>query len=363
MDHASSILHRQDELAPEWALNADSEDDVLLGLFADNAVPLTSTLDDGAAFDPTLAMWSAAPDSHSTMPPQTAAVVAEAEAKPQMSTQHEERARAEQIRAAEHFSLNDVSDQESELSGSGLAEYAEEKAGDSSVSLTRLGVDPVRHQPFKPAKSASKEQLHGELFSAFVAGLGLDDAVLQPDFSPEQLYLAGKLLSLFSQGTVALLSSRSILKRGLKAEMTMILEEENNPFKMLPSGKTVLLQMFSTPMPGFITPENAVRDAMIDLQAHQLGMIAGVRAIIAAMLQTFHPDNLEKMAAEQGTLPGKGVFSGNRKAALWDTLKTQYQRVANEVEDDFHTLFGEAFLHAYDLEVRQYKASQNQKAP
>lgn len=361
-DHVPPILHLPDELAAEWALNADigSEDDVLLGLFADNAVPLASTMDDGAAFDPTLAIWPAAPGPVS---PVDAPAPPQAETKPEALTQHEDLAWAEQIRVADHFSLNDFSDQENAISASEPAEYAEEPIGGSSAPLTRLGVDPVRHQPFKPTKSASQEQLHGELFSAFVAGLGLDDAVLQPDFSPEQLYLAGKLLSLFSQGTVALLSSRSILKRGLKAEMTMILEEENNPFKMLPSGKTVLLQMFSTPMPGFIPPEHAVRDAMIDLQAHQLGMIAGVRAIIAAMLQTFHPDNLEKMAAEQGMLPSKGVFSGNRKAALWDALKNHYQRVANEVEDDFHTLFGEAFLHAYDLEIRQYKASQNQKAP
>lgn len=352
---APPSLNLPDELAADWALNADSgsEDDVLLGLFADNAAPLTSTMDD-AAFDPALALWPAAPEEVSA-----ASAPAAAEPKPQAPAQHADLAWAEQLRAAEHFSLHDFAPPEHQPPH----REAEAKVDDSPPSLPRLGVDPVRHQPFKPAKSASQEQLHGELFSAFVAGLGLDDALLQPDFSPEQLYLAGKLLSLFSQGTVALLSSRNILKRGLKAEMTMILEEENNPFKMLPSGKTVLLQIFSTPMPGFIAPENAVRDAMIDLQAHQLGMIAGVRAIIAAMLQTFHPDTLEKMAAEQGMLPGKGVFSGNRKAALWDTLKTHYQRVANEVEDDFHTLFGEAFLHAYDLEIRQYKASQNQKAP
>jgi FHA domain-containing protein len=29
------------------------------------------------------------------------------------------------------------------------------------------------------------------------------------------------------------------------------------------------------------------------------------------------------------------------------------------MEDGFHTLFGEAFLHAYDMEVNQYKGSQS----
>jgi len=105
---------------------------------------------------------------------------------------------------------------------------------------------------------------------------------------------------MFSQGTVALLSSRSILKRGVKADMTVILDDANNPFKLLPSGKTVLMQMFGSRMPGFMPPKQAVRDALVDLQAHQLGMIAGIRAIIAAMLQSFNPQQLEEEARQEG---------------------------------------------------------------
>ncbi len=173
----------------------------------------------------------------------------------------------------------------------------------------------------------------------------------------EQMRTTGRMLSLFSQGTVALLSSRSILKRGVKAEMTMILNEANNPFKILPSGKTVLMQMYQSQMPGFMQPEQAVRDALVDLQAHQLGMIAGIRAIIAAMLQSFNPQGLEEQAKSDGAV-SKVPFTPYQKAALWDYFTRRYQRTAGEIEDDFHTLFGEAFLHAYDMEVNQYKDSQ-----
>ncbi len=351
-----------DELSADWELHANTmhhtDDDDPVGLVLNNAVPLTSAIENLEAFTSDIPSWSAEPEPlmAADIPlPKQAALPAE-EIPPPQPARLEESAYGDIPVTPKAFPPLDT-----DLFRLEPQEQAEEHVDTLPPQRSRMGIDPVRHQPFKPAKSASQEQLHGELFSAFVAGLGLDDAPVAPDFSPEQLYLAGKLLSLFSQGTVALLSSRSILKRGLKAEMTMILEEENNPFKMLPSGKTVLMQIFSTPMPGFTPPENAVRDAMIDLQAHQLGMIAGVRAIIAAMLQTFHPDTLEKKAAEQGN--NKGLFSGNRKAVLWDMLKLQYQQVANEVEDDFHTLFGEAFLHAYDLEIRQYKASQNRREP
>lgn len=237
-----------------------------------------------------------------------------------------------------------------------------EKTADTlPTKQARMGIDPVEHQPLKTPKSTSQAQLNGELYEAFIAGLGLDDIPNRPDFSPEQLYQAGKLLSLFSQGAVALLSSRHLLKQGINAEMTMILEEGNNPFKLLPSGKTALMQLFSTPMPGFMEPESAVRDALIDLQAHQLGMIAGVRAIITALLQKFSPEELEKQAVEQGDLNRKKSFFRSRKTALWHVLETEHKKMVEAADNDFYTLFSHAFLPAYDLEVRQYRATQKSK--
>lgn len=228
----------------------------------------------------------------------------------------------------------------------------------------RLRIDPVasgRHHaaavhPSAPSQS-SGDALKGELLDALLEGMGLRDLQPTPQFDREQMLQFGQMLSMFSQGTVALLSSRSILKRGVKADMTVILDDANNPFKLLPSGKTVLMQMFGSRMPGFMPPRQAVRDALIDLQAHQLGMIAGIRAIIASMLQSFNPEQLEEEARQAGSVSRIGL-PGSRKAALWEHFVERYGETAGEIEDDFHTLFGEAFLHAYDLEVNQYKDSQ-----
>lgn len=227
----------------------------------------------------------------------------------------------------------------------------------------RLRIDPVASsQSSAPATGnaagqSSGDQLKGELLDALLEGMGLRDLQPTPQFDREQMLQFGQMLSMFSQGTVALLSSRSILKRGVKADMTVILDDANNPFKLLPSGKTVLMQMFGSRMPGFMPPRQAVRDALIDLQAHQLGMIAGIRAIIASMLQSFNPEQLEEEARQAGSVSRLGL-PGSRKAALWEHFVERYGETAGEIEDDFHTLFGEAFLHAYDLEVNQYKDSQ-----
>ncbi|MEI2264828.1 type VI secretion system-associated FHA domain protein TagH [Erwinia sp. CGal63] len=220
----------------------------------------------------------------------------------------------------------------------------------------RLDIGPIARGS-APAERADGESHEQRLLAALMEGMGLENGPGKPLFTEEQMRTTGRMLSLFSQGTVALLSSRSILKRGVKAEMTMILNEANNPFKILPSGKTVLMQIYQSQMPGFMPPEQAVRDALVDLQAHQLGMIAGIRAIIAAMLQSFNPQRLEDHARRDGNLPRVGL-SALKKAALWDYFLRHYQNTSGEIEDDFHTLFGDAFLQAYDMEVNQYKDSQ-----
>lgn len=225
----------------------------------------------------------------------------------------------------------------------------------------RLRIDPVptsAPQNSAAHPSSGGDVLQGELLDALLEGMGLSDMQPAPQFDRENLRQLGQMLGMFSQGTVALLSSRSILKRGVKADMTMVLDDANNPFKLLPSGKTVLMQMFGTRMPGFMPPQKSVRDALIDLQAHQLGMISGIRAIIAAMLQSFNPEQLEEEAKRDGATSRLALPSG-RKAALWDYFVRCYNNTAGEIEDDFHTLFGEAFLHAYDMEVNQYKDSQS----
>ncbi|MGG7983505.1 type VI secretion system-associated FHA domain protein TagH [Klebsiella aerogenes] len=224
----------------------------------------------------------------------------------------------------------------------------------------RLRIDPVRHehQATSTPQPGKGEVLQGELLEALLEGMGLGDMQPVPQFDKENMRQLGQMLSMFSQGTVALLSSRSILKRGVKADMTMVLDDANNPFKLLPSGKTVLMQMFGARMPGFMPPKKSVRDALIDLQAHQLGMISGIRAIIAAMLQSFNPEQLEEEAKRDGHT-SRLALPASRKAALWDYFVRTYGETAGEIEDDFHTLFGEAFLYAYDMEVNQYKDSQS----
>lgn len=223
----------------------------------------------------------------------------------------------------------------------------------------RVSIDSAKNVTSSVVTAQQREKgevLQGELLEALLKGLGLNEMQPVPQFDRENMHQLGHILSMFSQSTVALLSSRSIFKRSVKTDMTMVLDDVNNPFKLLPTGKTVLIQMFCTPMPGFMLPIKSVRDALIDLQAHQLGMISGIRAIIASMLKSFNPEQLEDKARLSG-ITSRLSLPGSRKAALWDYFVRSYGETVGEIEDDFHSLFGEAFLNAYDMEVNQYKDS------
>ncbi|MGN7980504.1 type VI secretion system-associated FHA domain protein TagH [Burkholderia sp. 22313] len=258
-----------------------------------------------------------------------------------------------------------------DIGASGPASSAERgNAGRDAPSATQADHAPewtqhVRVQPAaahaepRPADEAAPQPHRvptpDELLNAFFEGAGLDAAAESHQWSAEQLYIAGQLLALFANGTVELLSSRSILKREVKAHMTMLLDRENNPLKLLPDGGAVLRQMFGLPLPGFMSPQSAVSDAFQDLHAHQIGMVAGMRAALMDLLTRFSPQRLRErddaMRWYEKRVPAL------YKARMWDRYTATHRDTVFAIEDDFASVFGKAFLAAYDAEVESYRGS------
>jgi FHA domain-containing protein len=94
-----------------------------------------------------------------------------------------------------------------------------------------------------------------------------------------------------------------------------------------------------------------MRDAFDDLRAHQFGFIAGMRAALAGVLARFAPSELEGRLTQRSTL--KSLLPGSRKAAMWEVFISHYTQISSEAEDDFHSLFGKAFLKAYEEHIDQ----------
>lgn len=193
-----------------------------------------------------------------------------------------------------------------------------------------------------------------ELLQAFLAGLGTPQLQVAGGLTPELMERIGVLLREATQGTLDLLLARAMTKREVKAEVTMIVSRGNNPLKFSPDVSVALAHLVAPQGRGFLPPAAAMRDAYNDLRSHQFGFMAGMRAALAGVLARFDPDVLEKRLTQKTVLDS--VLPMNRKAKLWDLFHELYRDISLEAEEDFHTLFGKAFLQAYEEQIDRLEA-------
>lgn len=206
-----------------------------------------------------------------------------------------------------------------------------------------------------PAPAAPVGEVGGDdLARAFLEGLGMAQLPLPEGMTPAFMRGVGLLLREATQGTLDLLLARAMTKREIRADVTLILGKENNPLKFSPTVEVALAHLLTPTGLGFMTPEAAMKDAYTDLRAHQFGFMAGMRAALAGVLARFDPETLERRLTEKSMLDN--LLPMNRRAKLWDLYIQLYGDISQEVEEDFHALFGREFLRAYEEQVERLRA-------
>ena len=186
------------------------------------------------------------------------------------------------------------------------------------------------------------------LVQALYQGLGLPAPAA--GVGPEEMARIGGLLRESTRGAVELLLARATLKREMRADVTMIVARENNPLKFSPTVEVALQHLLGPATPGFMPPAAAMRDAFDDLRAHQLGVMAGMRAALEGVIERFDPALLEgQLTRRSGGL--SALLPSGRKAQLWEAFQKLYAQLSQEATDDFQRLFGEAFRTAYESHI------------
>ncbi|PHM60140.1 type VI secretion system-associated FHA domain protein TagH [Xenorhabdus ishibashii] len=199
-------------------------------------------------------------------------------------------------------------------------------------------------------------KLEDKLMAALLDGMGLKE-ISRLQFDEQKMYQLGSFISQLTQGVLTLNTLRNQLKHEKNAAIPQPQSDANNPFNLLPSGQSVLVLMLCHHVQGFMPLELATRDILIELQAHQLGMIAGIRAIATNILHLFHPATLEQKAQKDSYSPRFSLSSARNKASMWEYLLKHYQEIEKELKQDSF-LFDEKFQQAYEAEVNRYKNSQ-----
>jgi len=237
---------------------------------------------------------------------------------------------------------------------------------DTWMRMLQGGAAPSSSEPFAPSEPAADtpadehEADHDLLRQAFLRGAGLSDAApgSVPEVDARWMEHLGALLRAAAEGTLALLNSRAVAKRSIRAEGTRIAAQENNPLKFAPDGAEALALLLKLHSPrGFLDPLDALKDAHADLQVHQLAMIAGMRAAVFELISRLGPAALEANEAQPGGL--NRLFPDARDAALWRRHREQHAQLLANLDDDFEAVFGREFVRAYEEQARLAAAARD----
>jgi len=164
--------------------------------------------------------------------------------------------------------------------------------------------------------------------------------------SPETYAMLGDVIQVVVQGLVDVLRARSHIKDEFRVASTRLKPVENNPLKFSINAQDALHNLFGKSNPGFQSPVHAFQDSFEDIKAHQMAMIAGMRAAYQHMLDYFDPEELE---AEFDRRLKRGVLGGVlNKTRYWDMYEDLYQNLVKDQDSSFHRLFGDKFGHAYE---------------
>ena len=235
-----------------------------------------------------------------------------------------------------------------------------------SMEAPPLAVMPpnaVRHA--SPSNSPTSASTGGDAdmglaIAAFLRGLGMPHLQLAPERRSEFLESAGRIARTSIEGVMALLLARSELKKELKADdRTMIAARENNPLKIMSDATEAMGFLFDPAQQGgaYLPPSQAVEDACDDIRAHELALVAGVRAAVTGSIKRFAPANFEKMLDKKA---GKSVLSNiNRSGKLWDVFLEDYAKLDRDLADNLDRIFERDFLSAYISQVRILRGAQN----
>ena len=237
----------------------------------------------------------------------------------------------------------------------GAKAVSQPRAADASSSPVPQPIPQPAPPPAavaSPRAAAAPSAPSDALAAAFCEGLGIQ-TLPGGALTPDAMRLVGELLRTATQGTVELLIARATLKREVHADVTQVVARANNPLKFSPDAEVALGYLLGPPMAGFMAPAPAMRDAYDDLRAHQFAVLAGMRAALDGVLARFDPKVLEEKLGTQSVFAS--LLPSSRKAQLWELFEELFGELSAEAADDFHELFGKAFVRAYEAHIDELK--------
>ncbi len=212
---------------------------------------------------------------------------------------------------------------------------------------------PPSAQPAPPAPQPSQPpptEAQRKLLEAFFRGADLEGVDVPDARAEKKLEMLGQLFREVIQGLMEVLAARSSIKSEFRLSQTTIQPVENNPLKFSLGVDDAMTALLTKSGKGYLPPVRAVQEAIDDIKAHQVAVLAGMQVALTGLLARFDPEALEARIGEE---KGIGALLMGKKSRYWDEFTRLYQSIASEAEDDFQQVFGREFGRAYEEQVRK----------
>lgn len=98
-----------------------------------------------------------------------------------------------------------------------------------------------------------------------------------------------------------------------------------------------------------MAPVEALREAIEDIKAHQMAMMAGLSAALTSILEQFDPEHLEDQFKKN--LKHSPIASLMGKSKYWEMYEDLYKQLSGDSQSDILALYGEEFAKAYQDQI------------
>lgn len=241
-----------------------------------------------------------------------------------------------------------------------VRERAQEPSrAERAESAETSGKASESRKPSAPRKSAAGQ---GDVMLRILQELGIDEAAgeIDPEDFAEQM---GQVVRMVGEGLMQLLASRAEIKNEFRIDQTRISSSRNNPLKFSPTIEEAMRRVFvERDVPGFISGAESFEQALNDLRAHQMAILAAVQGAIESVIRQFNPEHLENKLKKISPISASAPLI--KQAKCWNLFTSHYEEISANLRDDAKKIFVREFAEAYERSSseieRQIAASRSQ---
>jgi len=209
---------------------------------------------------------------------------------------------------------------------------------------------PPAPKPPAPGVGSAEDQA----FAAFAAGAGI--TAPGPADPLALLHGLGRAFRAIVSGLRRTMIARAAIKGEFRIDQTVIQAVGNNPLKFSADDDDALVALLGVGRRSEMTAERAISEAIRDIRLHELAMATAMQQAVRDMLGKLSPAHVARQAGKShmSFLPGRAA------TRRWQTYEALHREMVQALTDDFDTVFGNAFMRAYERTMSELVAQQTE---